>query len=46
MDNSDISFQCIDADEAIEDNADEESDQVTVNKFPVCVAGTSNVTGI
>ena len=30
MDNSDISFQCIDADEAIEDNADEESDQVTV----------------
>ena len=30
MDNSDISFQFINDDEAIEDNADEESDQVTV----------------
>ena len=30
MDNSDISFQCLDADEAIEENANEESDQVTV----------------
>ncbi len=30
MDNSDISFQCLDADEAIEDNANEESVTVTV----------------
>ena len=30
MDNSDISFQFINDDEAIEDNADEESDLVTV----------------
>ena len=31
MDNSDISFQCPDADDAIEDNANEESVTVTVS---------------
>ena len=30
MDNSDISFQCIDADEASEDNVDEDFDLVNV----------------
>ena len=30
MDNSDVSFQCIDADEASEDNVDEDFDLVNV----------------